>query len=78
MKYQVVSNMARDAQVFDSPEAMEAAGFKRNGRVGGQHLLPSLRGQPCFDGLCGPMHGSVDGKDAVRYEDAGSNDLLSR
>lgn len=60
--------------------AMSARGFEINpDRVGGHHLRPELRGQPCFKGLCGPMWGGEDsGEPIVRYEDSEANDILSR
>ena len=58
-KIQIVSERASKAEVFDSFEAAEAAGYKREGpdRVGGSQLRDELRGQPQIKGLCGPMWG---------------------
>lgn len=57
-KIQIVSDKARNGQIFDSYEAAEAAGFKLNGeRVGGQQLRDELVGKPVFANLCGPMWG---------------------
>lgn len=108
-KIEIVSAMASKREEFDSFEAAEAAGYKREGpeRVGGSQLRPELRGQPQIKGLAGPMWGGY--RDAngesiyfkrndndlnevesyspskgpvayhlLRYEDWGSNDLLSR
>lgn len=74
------------AKDYDSYEQVEAAGYERDGeRVGGQHLIEHLRGQPCLKGLCGPMHdeerdekGSPTGKPMIRYEDWPAYDRLSR
>lgn len=61
-----------------SPDAdliaeMAARGFKHSGYNFNPHHRAELRGQPTFDGLCGPM----GNRDGIRYECWASNEVLS-
>ncbi len=79
MKYQLVTNRARCGEIFSDTAAIEVRGFRFTGGEGG-NLREELRGQPKFDGLCGPMWGGTteDGEPIIRYEDWGTYELLSR
>jgi hypothetical protein len=61
-----------DAQMFDA-ESFRAKfselGYPATGTEGGRHLREELRGEPVFEGLCGPMWGGINGGlPVVRYE----------
>lgn len=82
MKYQIVTNRARQSQVFQTGNPIAAfreRGFELTGIENGTHLRQELRGEPRFEGLCGPMWGGVDasGDAVIRYEDWESYELLS-
>lgn len=68
-----------DSREFATADEMEAAGFVRQDRVGGDHLREELVGKPCFVSLCGPMWGGYRrGKPVIRYETWPAYDILSR
>lgn len=84
-KVQVVTNSAHDARWIEAKDnadlvrQMTKLGFIVSDKVGGGHLKEILRGKPKFTNIYGPMYGeTADGEPAVRYEDQGSYDLLSR
>lgn len=65
-----------DRQEFASTDliaAMEVRGYTFAGLTTSLRLRPELQAQPMFNELVGPMW---DG-DAIRYEDAAANDILS-
>ena len=82
MKYQIVTNFARSVEIIDAADtigAFEDRGYRYRGDETGAHLREELRGQPKFDGLCGPMWGGTsNGQPVIRYEDWASYELLSR
>lgn len=66
-------------QTFETAEELEAAGYRREDRVGGEHLRKELVGKPCFHSLCGPMWGGYNGgRPVIRYETWPAYDILSR
>ena len=70
MKYLLVLDL-HDWHMFDSPEEIEALGFKRIGTSPRQDAYKDL---PTFAGLIGPMD-LHDGQ--VRYETQKANDIFS-
>jgi hypothetical protein len=83
MKYELVTANATKSETFQQDEvvaAFKARGFTLNGPNNNQSHRTELRGQPKFNGLCGPMWGGVDatGDGVVRYEDWESYEFLSR
>jgi hypothetical protein len=81
-KYQLVTNNARKAEMFDARPIAEFGkrGFEYTGGEGGGQLRKELHGQPKFTGLCGPMWGGTadNGEPIIRYEDWDTYNILSR
>lgn len=83
MKYQIVTNSARKSETLDAADivgAFEDRGFKFIGYETGESKRKELRGQPKFEGLCGPMWNGLDtnSQPVIRYEDWASYEFLSR
>lgn len=83
--FQIVTQMARKAEVIETLTAplveFEERGFRFTGQYQtGTQLREELRGQPKFEGLCGPMWGgtTAEGDPIIRYEDWDSYNVLSR
>lgn len=81
MKYKLIEMGNRGVSVitrYDTREdliaGMEAKGYEHLGPCKGDWLNAELIGQPTFKGIFGPMGPDSD---AVRYEDAETNELLS-
>lgn len=80
MKFKLIEMGERGSIVtmYDTAEeliaGMEAKGYEHLGPCKADWLRSELRGQPTFKGIFGPMGPDPD---AVRYEDAETNELLS-
>jgi hypothetical protein len=79
-KFQLVTNKATKAEVFDhAVVAFAERGFVLAAYMDNPRVRTELQGQPKFEGLYGPMWGGWDddGQAVIRYEDHGSYDFLS-
>ena len=78
-KIQIVTDKARQAQIFDSYEAAAGAGYKQQpiapDAERARHILRAeLRDKPPIAGLCGPMWGGYRDANGEGIYFAGSGD----